>query len=246
MLIDARAWDFEPKGPHLMTEPAYVQIAGDYARQIRGGQLTPGRQIPSQAEIAADYDVSNIVVRKALELLLNLGLVRSERRRGIFVADRPNLVRVSPERQMEDPEVSFGNETREDVRIDREVAVVPATDELAMEFGLAAGDQITYTVTRATEGRRPISISDTYQPQDVADTSSATVLEESVSDRLPEPEHREWLGTPAGELVKVIEQRFIATDGRTIMLSTVAYPRDRYDSFFFRMSLTDERIAAER
>lgn len=49
-----------------------------------------------------------------------------------------------------------------------------------------------------------------------------------------------------GELVKVIDQRFIAADGRTIMLSTVAYPRDRYDTFVFRMSLTADHPPTER
>jgi GntR family transcriptional regulator len=45
------------------------------------------------------HAVSDIVARKAIELLQSQGLVRSVRRRGNFVADRPNLVRVSPERQ---------------------------------------------------------------------------------------------------------------------------------------------------
>jgi len=90
-----------------MAEPAYVEIAATYARRIRSGQLPPGSQLPSYAEIADQSGVSDIVVRKAIELLQTQGLVRSVRRRGVFVADHPNLVRVSPERQMEDPEATF-------------------------------------------------------------------------------------------------------------------------------------------
>jgi GntR family transcriptional regulator len=220
-----------------MNEPAYVSIAGDYARRIRNGQLPAGMQLPSYAEIAERNKVSDIVVRKAIELLQSQGLVRSVRRRGIFVADRPNLVRISPERQMEDPEVTFGNESDREISIDRNVTQVPVTPELAEILQLTTDDNVIHTVTRAVESGRPISISDTYQPLDVADTSSATTLEETISDRIPTPSHKEWLQTPSGDLIKAVHQRFVNPYGRIIMVSDVSYPRDRYDAFVFRMTL---------
>ncbi|WP_227985624.1 winged helix-turn-helix domain-containing protein [Nocardia spumae] len=70
---------------NLPTSPSL----GEYARRIRGGELPPGTQLPSYSEIAARNNVSDIVVRKALELLQSQGLVRSVRRRGVFVSDRP-------------------------------------------------------------------------------------------------------------------------------------------------------------
>lgn len=221
-----------------MTEPAYVSIAGKYAQLIRSGKLPAGTQLPSYAEIAKNNGVSDIVVRKAIELLQRQGLVRSVRRRGIFVLDRPTLVRVAPERQLEDPEVTYGNESADPVTVEREVQQVRADDEIAEIFGVAPGDEITHTVTRAAEGERPVSISDTYQPLDVTDTSSAAVLEEAVSDQMPKPAHAEWLRTQSGELVKVVRQRFITSDGSVIMTSEVSYPRDRYDAYVFRMALT--------
>jgi GntR family transcriptional regulator len=221
-----------------MTEFAYVAIAGEYAQRIRSGKLPAGTQLPSYAEIAAQNNVSDIVVRKAVDLLLRQGLVRSVRRRGIFVTDRPNLVRIAPERQMEDPEDTYSHESDQPVTVERETAQVSADDELAEVFGIGPGDEITHTVTRAAEGGRPVSISDTYQPLGVTDTSDAAVLEEAVSDQLPKPVHAEWLRTPPGDLVKVVRQRFITADGATIMASDVSYPRDRYDAFVFRMALS--------
>lgn len=221
-----------------MAEPAYVAIAGTYARRIRNAELPPGTQLPSYTEIAQDYGVSDIVVRKAIELLQSQGLVRSVRRRGIFVTDRPNLVRVSPERQTEDPEVTYSNESDLDIRVERESQQIPASDELAEALGLSPGDQITHIVTRAAEGRHPISISDSFMPPGVSDTTGATVLEETVADRIPTEAHATWLGTTPGDLVKTVHQRFQAPDGRTVMISDVSYPRDRYDAFVFRMSLS--------
>jgi GntR family transcriptional regulator len=220
-----------------MAEPAYVAIAGEYARQIRGGELPPGTQLPSHAEIAKQHGVSDIVVRKAVELLRSQGLVRPVRRRGIFVTDRPNLVRISPERQMQKPEVTFATESDRLVEIDRETGTIPATDELAEAFGLTAGDELTHVITRASEGGRPISISDTYQPAGITGIEDAAILEETLSDQLPTPAHAEWLRTPTGDLVKAVHQEFITADDRVIMVSNVSYAHDRYDAFVFRMKL---------
>jgi GntR family transcriptional regulator len=220
-----------------VAEPAYVRIAGEYARRIRGGELPPGTQLPSYAEVAQQNGVSDIVVRKALELLQSQGLVRSVRRRGIFVADRPNLVRVSPERQMETAEQSFQNESDQRIQVHRETERIPATSEVAEALGVPAGEKINHVVTQATEDGRPISISDTYHPLNVAGISDAAALEETISDRLPTATHAEWLRTMPGDLVKSVHQRFISAENRILMISDVSYPRDRYDAFVFRMTL---------
>nr|WP_221492984.1 GntR family transcriptional regulator [Actinomadura coerulea] len=222
---------------HAVTEPAYVRIAGEYARRIRGGDLPPGTQLPSYSEIAQQNGVSDIVVRKALELLQSQGLVRSVRRRGIFVADRPNLVRVSPERQLESAERSFQNESDQQIQVEREVRQIPATTELAEALDIPAGQEINHVTTRAAENGRPISISDTYHPLDVADASDTAFLEETLSDQLPTATHADWLRTPPGDLVKTVRQRFLSADDRVIMISDVSYPRDRYEAFVFRMPL---------
>ncbi len=220
-----------------MPEPAYVALAGAYARQIRCGALEPGGKLPSYAELVERHGVSEIVARKAVALLQSQGLVRCVRRQGVYVADRLDLVRVSPERQRESAETSFRNESSREVAVQRAYEQVPASESLAELFDLLTGEPITHVVTRASEDGRPISISDTYHPIEVADASGATELEETVADRLPVPEHARWLGTRPGELVKTVHQRFFAADERLVMLSDVSYPRDRYDAFTFRMKL---------
>ncbi len=226
-----------------MAVPAYVAIATEYARRIRAGDLRPGSQLPSYSEIAQENGVSDIVVRRALDLLQAQGLVSSVRRRGVFVTRRPTLIRVSPERQLEDPEATFGAESEFSVAVDRVTMRVPATTELAEAFGLSPGEEITHVVTKASEDGRPISISDTYQPLEAPDAAKAAFLEETVADRLPPETHAVWLKTTPGDLVKQVRQRFTNADGRLLMLSDVSYPRDRYDAFMFRMALNTEDSA---
>ncbi|WP_040686508.1 GntR family transcriptional regulator [Nocardia vinacea] len=223
-----------------MAEPAYVSIAAEYAQQIRSGALQPGTQFRSLNELVARHGVSKIVIIQAIQLLERQGLVRTVPRRGTFVTDHPNLVRVAPERQMEDPEDTFGHESGGEVRIERESEHLAASEGLADAFAIAIGDEVLHTVTRATEDGRPISISDTYQPIGAPDISAATVLEEIVADRLPLEAHAVWLRTPPGDLVKTVRQRYLGPDDRVLMLSEISYPRDRYDAFVFRMELTQQ------
>ncbi|MFJ9367471.1 GntR family transcriptional regulator [Nocardia sp. NPDC101769] len=222
-----------------MGEPAYVAIAADYARQIRSGALPAGTQLRSLNEMVEKHGVSKIVIIQAIQLLERQGLVRTVARRGTFVADHPNLVRVAPERQMEDPEDTFGHESDRDVRIERGSQRVRATRELAEAFALDVGADVMHVVTRASEDGRPISISDTYQPIGHPDISAALVLEETVADRVPTKSHAEWLKVPAGGLVKAVHQRYIGESDQVLMLSDISYPHDRYDAFVFRMALTD-------
>jgi GntR family transcriptional regulator len=114
---------------------------------------------------------------------------------------------------------------------------VPATEEMARAFGIAVGDLVTHIVTRSAEYRRPLSISDAYQPANILGVADATELEETVADRLPTPSHAEWLRTTPGDLVKTVHQRYFAADGRLLMSSDISYPRCRYDGFQFRMNL---------
>lgn len=222
-----------------MTSSAYINIARDYSRKIRAGEYRPGHRLPSYSDIGQKYQVSEITVRQALQLLQAQGLAYSRRRKGMFVAENLQLVRVSPERQLESAEQTFDAESVGATQIDRESAEIPATKEVAFSLELREGDTVRHTVTRASEDGHPISISDTYQPLAVANASSADFLEETLQDDIPSPAHAEWLGRSEGELVKVIKQRF-TRDGVPVMISTVAYPRDRYNSFTFRMKLEND------
>lgn len=220
-----------------MSEVAYVSLAGAYAKRIRSGELPAGTQLPSYAEISQRENVSDIIVRKAIDLLELQGLVRRVRRRGIFVAEWPGLIRVSPERQLETAEDTFKHESDQDVVIDREIKTVEADRFLQEVFKISDGDEVTLTITRASEDGQAVSISDTYQPLGVTGISEAKFLEESISDRIPSPSHGNWLKTSSSDLVKRVHQKFYDSNENVIMVSDISYPRHRYDTYTFRMGL---------
>jgi GntR family transcriptional regulator len=220
--------------------PKYMEIAGDIRQKIKTREWGPGHEVPSAATLCDQYAVSMSVAKHALDLLKSEGNVYGVFGVGTFVADRPALVRVSPERQLQSAEVTFDNEAEQKVEVRRVTERITAPADVAEAFGIVTGEQVTYTLTRTSEGGQPISISDTYQPLGVEGISGAITLEETLGQQVPSVRHAEWLGTSPGEQVRTVRQRFLKEDDQAIMISDVSYPIDRYETFVFRMAIPSD------
>ncbi|MEU5445804.1 MULTISPECIES: GntR family transcriptional regulator [Streptomyces] len=86
----------------------YEEIARDLREQITSGILAPGSALPMGREIAAQYDVSDITVRKATAVLQREGLIESRRRAGLYVREHPDRVRLMiRNRQIERDELGY-------------------------------------------------------------------------------------------------------------------------------------------
>jgi GntR family transcriptional regulator len=70
-------------------ETRYQQIADELRARIEGGELAPGRLLPSEADLSRTYGASRVTVRRALEVLREEGLVDSRQGFGWFVAADP-------------------------------------------------------------------------------------------------------------------------------------------------------------
>lgn len=68
--------------------PLYHQLEGILRREIDSGAYAAGDPLPSEGQLGDQYDVSRSVVRQTLTNLVDAGLVRTERGRGSFVAER--------------------------------------------------------------------------------------------------------------------------------------------------------------
>ncbi len=64
-------------------------LAESLSEQIRSGALKPGAQLPTEAELCVEFDVSRTVVREAVARLRSDGLVVPHQGRGMFVSDQP-------------------------------------------------------------------------------------------------------------------------------------------------------------
>lgn len=67
-------------------QAAYLQIADDFKRQIRDGDLSPGDPLPSESKLMAQHGVSRTVARQAISRLREDGYATSHQGKGSFAA----------------------------------------------------------------------------------------------------------------------------------------------------------------
>ncbi|UOF88717.1 GntR family transcriptional regulator [Fodinisporobacter ferrooxydans] len=78
-----------------MDTPLYEKIFLELLEQIRSGILKPNDRVPSEKELADQYQVSRITSKKSLEKLAQLGVIERIRGKGSYVSDSlPDLTKL--------------------------------------------------------------------------------------------------------------------------------------------------------
>jgi len=83
----------EGEGIHMLPlehVPRYIQIREEIRKKVLAGEYRPGERIPSEPQLAREFNVSRGTVEKAIRGLVDEGLLVREQGRGTFVA-RPRL-----------------------------------------------------------------------------------------------------------------------------------------------------------
>jgi GntR family transcriptional regulator len=78
--------------------PIYRQIVDQVRRQMAGGQLRPGMELPSVRALAQQHAINPMTVSKAYSLLESEGLLERRRGMGMVVAGQGAHRAVDPER----------------------------------------------------------------------------------------------------------------------------------------------------
>ena len=116
-------------------EPAYLHIANTIAEQIGAGVYRPGDQLPTEPQLRATFGVSPVTVRRAVNILLDRGLVTTTQGKGTFVRSLDMGEAVF--RLQEITDMWTEDDASVDVRL-LEARIVPATDEVARDARAAS------------------------------------------------------------------------------------------------------------
>ncbi|GGL88137.1 MULTISPECIES: GntR family transcriptional regulator [Micromonospora] len=68
-------------------EPLWRRIRREIQAKIAAGVLKPGDKLPTTRELAEQYDTSGVTVRKAIDILLEAGVLEGRQGVGVFVTD---------------------------------------------------------------------------------------------------------------------------------------------------------------
>ncbi len=71
-----------------MGSPVYIQIHNDIKRSIESGKWSVGDRIPSERELAVEFNVSRMTLRQAIQTLVEEGILERFVGSGTFVANQ--------------------------------------------------------------------------------------------------------------------------------------------------------------
>ena len=155
----------------------YQRIQSEIEDLIRSGTWAPGRKVPSETELMAQFGCSRMTVNKAMSALAQAGLIVRRRRAGSFVS-RPRLhstVLNIPDIQAE---ILARGETYGFALLDQGRRKAKAGD--VEEKALAAGGELLTLRGLHVAGGRPFAVEDRL-------ISLAAVPEAADADFMAEP-----------------------------------------------------------
>lgn len=239
----------------MVTHAKYQQIADRLRAQIGSGALQPGERLPSEPDLATEFDASRNTVRLAIALLINQGLVVSRQGLGTFVVEptKPFTALLSrthapPSEQhasMSLPVVSPAADESEMVRLIVETGT--ASPSVADKLDLAAGDAVVVRRSQYFIGEVPWQMINSYYPNDIA---KGTALEQAgeigsgsvglltelgypqqgfvdeIGSRMPNARECDFFNLVSGIPVIVVNRTSYTTD-RPIRLTRYIYRADR-------------------
>lgn len=162
-------------GAHDMTPiPKHRQIADELRGMINRGELSPGDQLPSEAELGARYKASRTTIRTALATLAHEGLIESEAGRGSFVRERKHFI-YRPQEEFQpgpaSPEMDYFMRTRtaegRNPSQTIDAAIVKPPPEVAERLKMTTDElAVVRRRVRSLDGS-PYYINDSYFPLDL-------------------------------------------------------------------------------
>jgi len=221
--------------------PLYQQLQRALRDAITENRLAADEALPPERDLAEEFGVSRITVRKALDALVGEGLLTRRQGAGTFVAARVEKSFSKLSSFTEDM-ISRGRRP-ESVWLSRSVGAV--TPEESLTLGLSPGAQVyRFNRIRYADGS-PMALE--YSTVPGFCLPSETAVEESLYDALDKhgarparalqrlravlftAERARLLGLPDGSPGLLIERRGFLRDGRAVEFTQSYYRGDAYD-----------------
>jgi len=235
--------------------PLYHQIFLILRNRIFGGEVQSGEMVPGEQELAAEFNVSRITAKRALNELASAGLVVRERGRGTRVLHRPKAPAVTSSIEGWLENISLMGIATEARVLD--FSYVAASEDIAHALEIEPGTDVQHAVRVRSLDGEPMSYLVTYVPADIGrqydredlDTKPLLLLLElagvkvasarqTISATLADSEVASALSVHAG--TPLIEVRRVVRDsaGRPVEYIRVLY---RPDVYHFEMSMNRVR-----
>lgn len=243
-----------------MAQPMYQQIADDIRRQIEAGELSRGKQLPTELELREKYGASRNTVRDAIKLLAALGLVETRPGQGTFITRPPDpfVTILSADSKTSSTFVVGGGEGT--TRLSAMASVDPGQEEQPSESEpvvrveapdpwlrrrLSGAEQVIVRSQRRHIGSEPWALQKTYYPMEFFARGATRLLNaENIKQGavaylaevlgVMQTGYRDWI---TARRPKDEEQAFfgVAPDSTVLEVTRTAFDQDKKP---FRVTMT--------
>ena len=213
----------------------YQEIADTLRARLH--TIGPGHVLPSESELSAEFDVSRVTIRRALETLRDEGIVDSRQGFGWYVATVPLQQRLSGLETIESQLAERGVHT---VREILEFAFVAAPPRVAERLGCA---QVLRVKRKNLADGAPFAVVTVWCPAELGQHLSRNDVErkpfyellgvqlrgatQTIGAAVAMPADAALLEVPVGSPVLRCERLTTTTDGVPVLLSEHIFPAHR-------------------
>ncbi|MFF3780697.1 GntR family transcriptional regulator [Streptomyces sp. NPDC001933] len=234
-------------------EAPYLAVADVLRARILAGEWRIGERLPSRARLSEEYGVGRNVMQRAMDRLINDGLLEGRAGSGTYVRtprERLRLVRslhrdrgfgCSPNAGARQRGDADSWDSHSEVR-------VPAPEEVAVRLGITPGDLCVNTHYEFLADGQPVQLSESWEPMAITDGTPIVLPEMgplagrglvermrsigvaiSTVVEVPRPARAtrvqaNLLGIGVGDLVLQIERTVYDTGGRPVETADMVIP----------------------
>ncbi len=223
--------------------PLYESVASALAAGIADGSLPPGTQLPPEESLIDRFKVSRPTVRKAIQNLIERGLVEIRRGKGTFVT-QPKIMQELTELTGFVEDMQALGRTPSTSLLDQRI--VAADETVARHLALPVGTLVFRLQRVRLADSVAISFDETYLPRGLGEKVAGNdleaepvfaLLEEKYDTPLVEAEYKleaaaadavaaEALQVPTGSPIFLIERTSYTTGNRPVDYERLHYRGD--------------------
>jgi DNA-binding GntR family transcriptional regulator len=143
--------------------PLYFQVASRLQELIEDGSIAVGTRLENEVDLAEQLGVSRPTMRRAIQYLVERGMLVRKRGVGTQVV-HPKVRRPVELSSLYDDLIKAGKKPRTEVRA---FEIMPATDALALALTIPEGAEVTWVERLRYAGDEPLALMSNAVPVDV-------------------------------------------------------------------------------
>jgi GntR family transcriptional regulator len=228
----------------MVDTPIHVQIRQSIQQKITEGHWLPEARIPTEEELARQYNVSRMTVRQAIQKLVERGFLYRRRGVGTFVSPVRMERDLSRLTSFSEDAAALGFEVRSKVN---EIKIAPASGEVAQHLKLGTQDLVIRVERLRRHDDTPVALQTIWVPErlcpeltdpGVAGGSVYAYFEQVRNYRLgwgienigalaPSDEEKAMLEMPETAALFIVHRTTLLDDGTPVEFSETRYRSDQ-------------------